>query len=58
MLASESAWRFATTVRQHSAQESNCFRGKRYQPTNHCNQAAYIAVWLCTIALKALLWTL
>ena len=33
-VSSESAWRFAVTVRQHSAKESNCDRGKRYQPTN------------------------
>ena len=34
----ESAWRNATTARQHSAQESNCYRGKRHQPTTTTKQ--------------------
>jgi len=28
------------TARQHPAQESNCHRGERYQPTNQTNQAS------------------
>ena len=33
MSASESAWRFAMTAWQHSAQDSNCYQGKRHRPT-------------------------
>ena len=46
MSASESAWRFATTVRQHSVQESNCYRGKDInQPTNQTSQRN-IPLWV------------